>query len=209
MEPEIDSRVLISEMEYLEIDKGSNDAKYEFDGSEIMAMAGASPRHNAIQSNLIGEIRNKLRSLGKDCNVLGSDQRVKASLPQSGNKYYYPDISVFCEGISHYEEDTLVNPVLIIEILSDSTRNRDREDKWDDYRRVPSLKDYILVSQEKKKIEVFSRIESGEWSRFQIIEEEGNISITGLDIQISIDEIYYNIPDAPQQTDEENLNGKN
>lgn len=192
MEPEIDSRVLISEMEYLEIDNSSDDIKYEFDGKEIIAMAGASPEHNAIQSNLIGEIRNKLIALKKDCNVLGSDQRVKASLPQSDNKYYYPDVSVFCEGISHYEEDTLVDPVLIIEILSDSTSNRDREEKWDDYRRIPTLKDYILVSQKKRKVEVFSRVESGEWSKFQIV-EEGNISIDGLNIEINIDDIYYRV----------------
>ncbi len=127
--------------EYLAWERAAPD-KHEFLGGEIFAMAGASFAHNKIVGNIVGELRDALRD--RPCDVTPSDLRVK--IPAVG-LYTYPDAVVVC-GEPQFEDDkldTLLNPTVIVEVLSDSTEAYDRGKKFRYYRTIPSLRDYVLV----------------------------------------------------------------
>src|ERR1051326_4266178 len=124
-------------------------------------MAGASPNHNTITFNLNGLLYTLLQ--GKPCRGFSSDMRVR--VPDC-NRYYYPDLSVVC-GEPQYERlagvETLLNPTVVIEVLSDSTEKTDREEKLDCYRTLPSLQTYVLVSQDTPRVEAYVRQANGTW----------------------------------------------
>lgn len=169
--------------EYLARERAAN-YKSEFFGGEIFAMAGASPRHNAIAANLLGVLYGALA--GKDCPAFGSDQRVKVA---ASGLYTYPDISIFC-GPREFDEaegDTLLNPIAIIEVLSDSTESYDRGKKFDHYRRVESLVEYILVSQHAPQVERFARRSDGDWllTIAHGLKSEFELSATGSRIELA------------------------
>ena len=177
-----------SESEYLSLDNSAQ-IKYEYINGQIIAMAGASPEHNQIQGNIIGSLWNQIRSGNKNCDALGSDQRLRATLDKD-NSYTYPDVAMFCDEFTERDGATLTNPVLIVEILSDETEKIDRGKKWDKYRRIQTLKNYILVSQNEKKVEVYSRMNS-KWQ--YECETEGSISLNGLNMSLDLDELYYRV----------------
>nr|WP_320014110.1 Uma2 family endonuclease [uncultured Desulfobacter sp.] len=132
--------------EYLVFEKSSFGSKHEFFNGEAFAMVDAGRNHNRINVNLTGELRNKFKGGQFACDLFSNDMRVKIE-----NSYAYPDIVIFC-GDATFEDnkfDTLTNPVVIMEILSDSTESFDRGDKFAYYRAIPTLKEYILVSQKK------------------------------------------------------------
>ena len=113
--------------EYLALERSSLDIKHEFFDGDVFAMVGAGINHNRININLAGELRNRFKADNSPCEVLSNDMRVKIE-----NNYTYPDIVIFC-GDAQFEDnkfDTLTNPVIIIEILSDSTEAFDRGDKF-------------------------------------------------------------------------------
>src|SRR5690606_7579846 len=127
--------------EYLEFER-SSEIKHEFYNGRVFAMAGAKRRHNLIALNIGSEIRSNLK--GKDCEAYPSDMRV---LVAEFGLYTYPDVSVVC-GKPEFQDDvldTLLNPVLLIEILSDSTESYDRGRKFQHYRSIETLKEYVLV----------------------------------------------------------------
>lgn len=133
--------------------------KHEFFDGEVYAMAGASQRHNVLCMYVGTALTNALRPRG--CIVHTSDQRVRI---WSRPRYVYPDITVVC-GKSEIEKyDVLTNPTMIVEVLSKSTEQDDRDRKWDSYQRIPSLTDYVLVSQAKPRIEHFQRASDGSWT---------------------------------------------
>src|SRR5579871_1540587 len=140
--------------EYLERERTA-ETKSEFHGGIVVAMAGANPEHNTIVSNIHGELYGSLRNTA--CRLFISDQRVR--VPQC-DKYYYPDLVAVCEE-PRYEVlngiHTLLNPTLIAEVLSDSTEQNDRGEKWNCYQTLPSLQSYVLISQNKPLIEVYQR----------------------------------------------------
>jgi Uma2 family endonuclease len=132
--------------------------KHEYFNGEVFAMAGASPRHNALCVRVIAALDAALRPRG--CTVLTSDQRVGI---WSKKRYVYPDASVVCGALEVESNDVLVNPTILVEVLSKATEPDDRGVKWDGYRRIPSLADYVLVSQAEPKIEHFQRAPDGSW----------------------------------------------
>ena len=134
---------LLTPEEYLAIERKS-ETKGEFYSGEVFAMVGASKRHNLIAANVIRVLGNQL--LDRPCNVYPSDMRVKVS---ATGKYTYPDVVVACEEelFDDEEKDTLLNPVLIIEVLSESTEAYDRGKKFEHYQYIESLTDYLLVTQ--------------------------------------------------------------
>lgn len=152
-------------------------------------MAGASPRHNKIFSNLFGKLATKL--LGKPCQPFGSDTRVYIS---NNTLFTYPDISVFYGNIIPFEKDenTVTEPVVIVEILSPSTKSYDRGNKFKLYREISSLKEYILVDSESTCVEIFRLNSNRHWEleEYESIEEE--ILITALDFSMPMKEIYNN-----------------
>jgi Uma2 family endonuclease len=179
---------LLSIEDYLKAENAS-EQKHEYFQGEVFAMAGASPRHNKIFSNLFGRLATKL--LGKPCQPYGSDTRV--CIPNN-TLFTYPDISIFCGNIIPFEKDenTATEPVVIIEILSPGTKGYDRGNKFKLYREIFSLKEYILVDSESTCVEIFRLNSSRHWEleEYKSIDEE--ILIATLQFSISMKEIYNN-----------------
>ena len=140
--------------EYLALERSSLEGKCEFVDGQIFAMAGASREHNLIGVNIVRELSNQLK--GRPCEAYANDMRVKAA---EAKGYHYPDIAVVC-GKPEFEDgqmDTLLNPTVLVEILSSSTEAYDRGDKFSGYRKIHSLREYSLVSQDKPLIERYIR----------------------------------------------------
>jgi Uma2 family endonuclease len=177
----------LTEEEYLEYERKA-ETKSEYYRGELFAMAGAKATHNIILSNLIRELGNSLRK--KPCTVFPSDMRVRVS---STGLYTYPDLSIVCEKPIYLDskEDTLINPSVILEILSDSTEAYDRGAKFQMYRNIPELKEYILVSTKYKKIESFVR-STESWVLYESI-ESNPFRIQSLGIVISLEDVYEKV----------------
>ncbi|MCH5599669.1 Uma2 family endonuclease [Niabella ginsengisoli] len=172
--------------EYLEMEKAS-DEKHEFFNGEVFAMAGAGRRHNVISSKLMGELYIRLKD--SDCLPFGSDLRLH--IPEN-TLFTYPDISIICGDItpSNEDEDTAILPVVLIEILSPSTKNYDRGGKFKLYRDIPSLKEYLLVDSESVNIEAFRLNASEHWELEEYKTLNSSLNIKALDISIGLTEIY-------------------
>ena len=152
-------QILVTEDEYLAHELRS-EAKHELINGVIVAMAGASREHNAIAGNVVGVLRALLKA--RRCLVFTSDQRVHV---EATGLYTYPDVSVACDGLRFHAKnrDTLLNPCVLVEVLSDSTEAYDRGAKFAHYRTIPSLLEYVLVSQHEHKIEHYRRLDTGQW----------------------------------------------
>jgi Uma2 family endonuclease len=153
------ARTQLSPQEYLELERAS-EQKHEYVDGEIFAMAGGTFEHSLTASNILRELGNGLA--GRPCSVLTSDMRIQ--IP-SRRRYLYPDGSVVC-GRPEFEDetrDTLLNPTVVLEVLSDSTEAYDRGDKFDQFRSLRSLKEYVLASQKAPRIEVFTRQPDESW----------------------------------------------
>lgn len=185
-------RDLATEAEYLERERSSQ-AKHEFINGEIIAMAGASMLHNLIAANVLGALRNALA--GRPCLVLGSDQRVNV---EASRMYTYPDVSVLCaKAIPHRaDSSTLLNPQLIVEVLSDATEVYDRGAKFAHYQLLDSLKEYLLVSQQERRAEHYRRMDSGQWL-LTVVKERGSIELPSLGVTVGLDEVYRNAELVP------------
>ena len=174
--------------EYLALDREA-DYKSEYVAGEIFAMGGASPKHVLISGNTAGELRNRLRDT--NCQVYSADLRIQA---EKGDAYHYPDVAVVCGRPEYLDErkDTVTNPLIIVEVLSPATRNYDRGDKFASYRRLDSLREYILIAQEACHVEHFVRKEGG-WEFTEIDECRGNLMVPTLNIVIPLTEIYAKV----------------
>jgi Uma2 family endonuclease len=176
-----------TEEEYLEMERAALD-KHEYYKGEIFAMAGAGKRHNIIFSNLFGELGYKTK--GKSCRPYGSDLRVY--IPEN-TLYTYPDISIFCGGLEnhlHEGDDNFVGPVIIIEILSPSTKRYDCGQKFELYKDIPSLKEYILVDSESIYVEAFRKNESKEWHLEVYNQLQQFLFLPFAGISVSLQDIY-------------------
>jgi Uma2 family endonuclease len=151
--------ILVTEDEYLEHELRS-EAKHELLHGVIVAMAGASREHNAIAGNIVAALGALLK--GRRCLVFPSDQRVHV---EATGLFTYPDVTVACDELRFHPKnrDTLLNPRVIASVLSDSTEAYDRGAKFAHYRSIPSLLEYVLVSQDEHRIEHYRRLESGQW----------------------------------------------
>jgi Uma2 family endonuclease len=152
-------RSQLTAAEYLAWER-EQEAKHEFFHGEVFAMSGGSYRHNALGMSIGSLLRATLR--GRGCFVLTSDQRVSLWNEQ---RYVYPDATVVCGAIESQAgtNDVLLNPAVLVEVLSKSTELYDRGLKWEGYQRIASLTDYLLVSQAKVQIEQFRRREGNHW----------------------------------------------
>jgi Uma2 family endonuclease len=174
----------MSAAEFLAWEREQTD-KHEFCDGEVFAMAGGSPRHNLLSSAIAAELRAAVR--GKGCHVLSSDQRIAAA---PGARYVYADAVVVCGSIETEPDaaDVLVNPSVVVEVLSRSTEAHDRGMKWEAYQRLPSLGDYLLVAQSQTRIEHFRRERDGSW-RYSVLEAGDTITLTN-GAQLAVDAIY-------------------
>ncbi len=178
----------LTDEEYLHFERQAFE-KSEFVNGRIVAMAGASENHNVISSNLSLEIGVQTRK--GDCRVFSSDMRVKAKK----RNYYYPDIVVVC-GERKFEDgkkDILLNPKVIIEVLSKSTKLKDRNEKLDSYMSLESLTDYVLVEQDTMRIEHFIKISEKEWKVNLLTENADRLRLESINCEVLLDEIYREV----------------
>jgi Uma2 family endonuclease len=168
--------------------EAKSDVRHEYLGGEVWAMAGGTPEHGALAAATIGQLLQGLR--GKPCRTFTSDVRVR--IPQTGLSTY-PDVSVVCGQLETAEDDAdaIVNPVVLVEVLSDSTEGYDRGAKWAHYRRIPSLREYVLVSQAEPLIEVFRRAESGRWELLEGRAGE-TVELASLGVRLDVSAVYAN-----------------
>jgi Uma2 family endonuclease len=158
-----------------------------------VGVAGGKSRHNRIATNLVGLLFAALR--GKRCSPWSSDQRVRND---SRKLYAYPDVSVVCGPpvFAEEDEDTITNAKVIFEVLSKSTEEIDRGIKFIGYRAMPSLSQYVLVSQTRPRVEIFTRDGDGEWRPDGVV-TSGVVSLSSIDVDLSIEEIYENVEGLP------------
>lgn len=176
----------ISPEEYLEIERAS-EAKHEYFDGLIYAMAGAGINHNRIAMNLFSSIAPLLKAKG--CEMFSSDQRITTP---SHDSYMYPDATIICgkAQVEDKKSDTLLNPIVIIEILSPSTRSIDKQRKFFFYKEIPSLREYIMIDSQKRQL-IISRKQANEsWQLEDIREQEAGLDIHSIDTRLSIELIY-------------------
>ncbi|MBA3531147.1 MAG: Uma2 family endonuclease [Ardenticatenales bacterium] len=171
---------------YLALERRA-ETKSEWIDGETVAMVGASREHNLIVANILGELRQQLK--GRPCEVYPSDMRVK--VPQS-KLYTYPDVVVVC-GEPQFEDahvDTLLNPTLLVEVLSDSTESYDRGKKFGYYRTLPSLAEYLLIAQDDYKIEHYVRQPDGKWLLSDAQSLDDTVTLAAVPATLSLREVY-------------------
>lgn len=178
-------RVRYEWSEYLALEESSN-VKHEFLDGRIYAMAGGTPEHAALAAAMIGLLFGQLRR-GR-CRVHDSDLRIRVL--QTGLATY-PDATVVCGPRERdpADENAVTNPTLVVEVLSRSTEEYDRGDKFEHYKRIPSLRQYVLVSHREREIEVWTRGATGEWN--SVAAREGDeVSLASIDARIDVRDLY-------------------
>lgn len=154
-------------------------------------MTGASRKHNLITVNIAGELRNQLKK--RPCEAYGSDMRVKAAEARS---YHYSDIVVAC-GTPQFEDahvDTLLNPTLQVEVLSPSTEAYDRGGKFAHYRKIPTLREYLLVAQDQPSIERYLR-QGDVWILSEAVGLDASMSLDSIACVLNLREVYDKVLD--------------
>ncbi|MFT3881689.1 MAG: Uma2 family endonuclease [Gemmatales bacterium] len=178
----------LSPEEYLKAERLA-EFKSEYIAGEAFAMAGAKRNHNHLSGNIYSQLRTLMPNGA--CEVFISEMRVS---PNHDN-YYYPDVAVACSKIKFLDnnKDTLLNPIVIVEVLSPSTATFDRGSKFFAYRQMPSLQDYILVSQDRVLIEHHARQPDGSWLLREYRQLSDLLRLDSLDISIPLTAIYERV----------------
>ncbi len=160
--------------------------KHEWLRGEVFAMAGGTFEHARLAMSLGGELRASLRD--RPCGVLSSDLRIKV---EATGLTTYPDVSVVCDKPEFAPDDphAIVNPVVLVEVLSDSTEGYDRGEKFAHYRRIPSLREVVFVSQYERRIEVHRRNEAGRWELYEALAGQ-SVELVAIGCRLSVDEVY-------------------
>ena len=181
--------------EYLALEEKA-EFRSEYDNGEIVAMSGGSFNHAQIIANLGRNIGNKISS---DCSALTSDMKVRV---ENYRKFYYPDVLIICGRPAFYEtrNDTITNPVLIVEVLSDSTEAKDRGEKLLAYRTLESLQEYVLVSQSRPIVEQYTKTADVSWIHRARIGLRSAVRFESVDIELNLEDIYQRV-----EFEEENL----
>ncbi|MCP1386463.1 Uma2 family endonuclease [Runella salmonicolor] len=185
--------------QYLEMERKAV-YKSEYFRGEIFAMAGAKPRHNRITGNLNILIGSHLWK--KRCQVFGSDQRVLTATEDG--LYSYPDLSIVCgpPRFTDLVSDTIINPTIIVEVLSKGTEGYDRGEKFRLYRRLPTFVEYLLVDSRTMQVEVHRKNEEGIWSLMSEAEKpEQSVYLQTIDLPLLLSDIYEGWADLPANED--------
>ena len=180
----------LTEEEYLAIERQA-EFRSEFYNGEMFAMAGASRRHNRIVTNLVAALDNQLRE--RPCNVYSNDMRVK--IPAT-RLYTYPDVVITCgaEKFVDNNQDILLSPLVIIEVLSDSTEAYDRGKKFQHYQKIDALSTYILVTQNAPGVEQYVQQEGGKlWTYSEAHGTETAVNIEAINCDLKLEDIYAKV----------------
>ena len=174
--------------EYLAFERKAT-TKHEYLNGQIVAMSGASFAHNFLTMNVANQLYNQL--MEGECQVAASDMRVKVTEIDS---YFYPDVVVVC-GEPVPEDnvfDTLLNPTVIVEVLSPSTETYDRGEKFEHYQQIDSLKDYILISQDKVHVEHYCR-QGTRWLQTEFQELSDVLLLRSIDCELRLQDVYRRV----------------
>lgn len=179
----------VTEAEYLAFERDS-DLKHEYIDGAIVAMVGASERHNRIVMNTSATIYAHVSET--NCDVFPSDRRLKIT---ATNQYTYPDLSGLCGALDLTDDhlDTYTNPLFIIEVLSPNTERYDRGAKFHAYKTIASLQEYVLVSQESPHVEVYRRGEDGQWIYTDAIGLDASITLERIGCTLPLSAVYKKV----------------
>ena len=179
----------VTEEEYLRLERAA-EHKSEFIDGEILAMSGGSPKHALLAANWVRELGNQLR--GKHCRVFTSDLRVRTA---STGSYVYPDVSVVCGKLAMHDatDDVITNPTLVVEILSPSTSNYDRGMKFELYREIPSLLEYVLAHQDAVHVEHFARQTDGSWIFREYFGNNSKVALSSINCLVTLSDVYSDL----------------
>ena len=174
--------------EYLALEERA-EFRSEYENGAIVAMAGGSLNHARIIRNTDRAFGSKLK---KTCESVTTEVKVRV---ENYRKFYYPDVLVFCGAPEFYENrnDTIVNPILIVEVLSDGTEAKDRGEKFAAYQTLESLQEYVLVSQDKAKLEQFTRQNDGSWKYQATIGLNSKIYFESVGAELLLEDFYDSV----------------
>lgn len=190
----------ITSIEYLARERKA-EFKSEFLHGEMFAMAGGSPMRSLIAANFVGSAWQALK--GKPCKVFNSDLRVKVS---ASGLYTYPDASIICGELKFddIQQDTVINPTVLIEVLSDSTEKYDRGTKSQHYRSIESLQELVLISQNEAHVERYLRQNNG-WLLSDISELQACLELSSIGVSMTLGELYRGVTFPLPETDTTSL----
>ena len=179
----------VSPQEYLRLERQS-EHKSEYLNGEIFAMTGASRKHNLLTTNISRELSQQLKD--RRCEVYASDMRVKV---RATGLYTYPDVAVVCDEPQFEDDyvDTLLNPTMLIEVLSASTERYDRIAKSSYYRTIDSLVEHLLVAQDEIRLEQYVKQPNGQWSLFEYLALDNVVQLTSIDCSLTLSDVYDKI----------------
>jgi Uma2 family endonuclease len=177
--------------EYLEYELASSE-KHEFENGKIYAMSGGTFNHGVICGNIYSALKDAIRASGARCITLGSEVRVHI---EKTNSIVYPDTMVVCGKVdfSEQDENAVINPTLVVEVLSKSTSGYDHGEKFYKYRHLTSFREYILIHQDQAVIESFYLNNDGHWKISNTRSIEDQLIIDSIDIKIPLSEIYSDV----------------
>jgi Uma2 family endonuclease len=178
----------VSPEEYVELEQKLG-LKHEYHDGQMFAMSGASDAHSVLQVNIAGEVGRRLR--GSTCVARSSDFRV---VIEAGDMATYPDLSVVCGPVqpSKRYRNSCTNPTVLVGVLSPSTERYDRGAKFEQYRKLESLREYVLVSQQEPSVDLF-RLENGHWVLHEVRGESAVLELTSVGVEIPMSDLYYNV----------------
>jgi Uma2 family endonuclease len=182
--------------DYLATEREELEIRHEYVGGEVFAMVGATANHNIIVTNIVRELGTQMK--GRPCLVYSSDMKVRI---ESADASKYPDVLAHCGEQQFFDDrrDVLLNPSLIVEVLSPSTEAYDRGEKFAIYRRLPSLREYLLVSQAKVSAELYVRQGDGRWMLSEYDGPDSEVPLASVECRLQLREIYdkVNFNEAP------------
>ncbi|MGB1205389.1 MAG: Uma2 family endonuclease [Chitinophagales bacterium] len=183
---------LLSVPEYI-IQEQENHTKYEYHNGKIFALAGGTLHHGLLCGNIYAELRSHLKTKKSECKPFTSEIKLRI---KTRNSFVYPDAMMICGKIetSQQDKNAVTNPILVVEVLSKSTANYDRGDKFFLYRQIPSLREYVLISQDKPQVDVFYKKQNTDlWQITRFEGLENAILLQSLNLKIAMSDLYFDI----------------
>ena len=165
--------------------------KHEYMRGEAFAMVGARREHVVVTLNIGAALKQRLR--GGPCQAYVSDLKLRV---EAADAFFYPDVMVSCDARDHAASQFIAHPILIVEVLSDSTAAFDRGDKFAAYRTLPSLQGYVLVDIPSRRVEAFQRTPDQDWLFHESLPDSGDCQFPALGLSIPFDEIFENVAPA-------------
>lgn len=194
MPTQVHAQNKLTEAEYLAIERAS-ESRHELVGGEMFAMTGARLAHGLVVGNVFAALHRQLRQ--GDCFVVSSDLKVKVV---ATGDFFYPDVIVACgePEFAGDRSDILLNPKVIVEVLSESTMNYDRGQKFGSYRLIPSFAEYLLLTQDRRHAEHFERQSDGRWLLSETDAADAVVELRSIGCALDLDEVYHRVAFAPR-----------